>query len=129
MRLPLELDITLEERVKQLKSLGVAICETMQEQVAKTGVTKVITIDFDCATFRMEKDPYSGQFSLEGKWLDRNNQTCGNIIFHADGTFFAEYDVIAEYPCKKRWFIEAITAWGRDDNIKTDLRLMENISA
>lgn len=126
MRLPLELDITLEERIDQVKELGQDICDKMLASISELGIKKEIDIKFGDADFRLEKDPYSGTFSLEGKWHERQ-QTKGSIIFHDDGTFFAEYDVIEDHPTKAIWFIEAVTAWGRDDNIKVELRLIEKV--
>lgn len=127
MRLPLELDITLDERVTQLKDLGNLICKEMSSHLSDKGIIKSLDIDYDKAIFRMEKDPYSGHFSLVGKWLNAHQITLGTIIFHADGTFFAEYDVIEDHPTKKLFFVEAITAWGRDENIKLELRLIEKV--
>ena len=127
MQLPLELDITLDERVQQLQPLGSLVCTEMVNHVNAICVRKAIVIDFNNANFRLEKDPYSGSFSLEGKWLNEHQQSTGSIIFHEDGTFFAEYDVIEDHPTKKLFFIEAVTAWGRDENIKVELRLIEKV--
>ena len=127
MRLPLELNITLDERVKQSRELGQCICDEMNRYLIKMGIKSDISIDFDTANFRMEKDPYSGEFSLEGRWQNERQQPCGSIVFHADGAFFAEYDVIENHPSRSKWFVEAITAWGRDDVIKVEPRLLERV--
>lgn len=127
MRLPLELDITLQERVEQLSPAGNIICQSMMDILGKSGIDEEIEIVFAAAEFRMDKDPYSGEYAIEGKWKNPQQQCVGSIVFNADGTFFAEYDVIKDHPVKKRWFIEAVTAWGREDNVKSELRLLEKV--
>jgi len=53
----------------------------------------------------------------------------GNLIAHAGGEFFAEYDVLCVHPNDRRWFVEAVTAWGRPGVIKTELRLLPALPA
>ena len=127
MRLPLELDITLNERVAQLQPLGVSVCTAMQDHIVGMGIQRAIQIDFNQAKFRAEKDPFSGDYSLHANWVDQRAQPCGSMVFHADGSFFAEYDVIENHPTKPRWFVEAMTAWGRAGNIKVEPRLIQRV--
>ncbi len=46
------------------------------------------------------------------------------MLFHADGSFFAEYDVIRDHPGDPRWFVEAVNAWGRGSDIRSEPRLL-----
>ncbi len=62
--------------------------------------------------------------SLEGVWLTEQGGKLGTIIIHHDDSFFAEYDIIRPHPSKSKWFIEAVSAWGRNENIKTEARLL-----
>lgn len=127
MLLPLEFGITLDERVAEFKPLGINICAAMQDFVKTIGIKRSLNIDFYGAKFTAEKDPFSGEYALHGKWFDNTDQLCGSVVFHADSSFFAEYDVIENHPTKKFWFLEAITAWGRNDNIKVEPRLIQRV--
>jgi hypothetical protein len=49
----------------------------------------------------------------------------GQIQFNSDGSFYAEYDVVQPHPSKKQFFVEAINAWGHENNIKTEAKLLE----
>jgi hypothetical protein len=72
----------------------------------------------------LQRDPASGQSSLVGIWRDANGQRVGSIIFHCDGSFFAEYDVVEPHPQDRRWFVEAVNAWGKNNTIKSEPRLL-----
>jgi len=52
----------------------------------------------------------------------------GELTFHADGTFYAEYDVIRVHPRNGRLFVEAINAWGKGREIKVESRPMPMLS-
>jgi len=36
----------------------------------------------------------------------------------------AEFDLLVPHPSKPRWFIEAVTVWGRDGVVKAKPRLL-----
>jgi hypothetical protein len=65
---------------------------------------------------------------LTGYWYNKRNkqriERIGRLQFNSDGSFYAEYDVIKPHPQKVEWFVEAVTAWGKDDVIKTEARLL-----
>lgn len=122
-----QLEITVEERVKQLQPIGTLICKKMQEHLKKIGINKLLGIKFEDAEYKLEKDTFSDDYALLGKWFTQSKLLCGSIVFHGDGTFFSEYDVIENHPDNDKRFIEAITAWGRDDDIKVEPRLIERL--
>ena len=74
--------------------------------------------------YQLSRDPASGRDSLVGVWRDARRRKCGTLLIHADGSFFAEYDVIREHPRDARWFVEAVTAWGRGEIIRSEPRLL-----
>jgi len=120
-------DITVDERYRKLQPLGTQVCSAMNEYMRNIGTNKIVNIKFEDAEYKIEKDSFSGDYALLGKWYASNKLLCGSIVFHGDGTFFAEYDVIENHPKYKQWFIEAITAWGRDDSIKVEPRFIERL--
>jgi len=76
----------------------------------------------------MSRDPASGQDSLLGEWRDQRGHKQGELTFHADGTFYAEYDVIRVHPRNGRLFLEAVNAWGKGAEIKVEPRIMPMVS-
>lgn len=116
----------LEDKLGSLRPLGEQVCVRLRSELQKLGLedSKIPDIKFAAASFALHKDPYTGEHSLRGDWFNPRKDRLGSILFHADGSFFAEYDVIHPHPGDPRWFIEAITAWGRDGLIKSEARFL-----
>ena len=117
--------MTVQQRLEQLLPVGLQVCEALRNEVYKMGFPiSRIDPDIQRAEYSLSRDPASGEDSLIGIWRDPKGHKQGEILFHADGSFFAEYDVIAEHPGNNRWFVEAVTAWGRDTHIKAEAKLL-----
>jgi hypothetical protein len=116
----------LQERREQVRALGESICIALAGEVRKIGLLEkaFVTAPWERACFELQRDPASGQSSLVGIWRDANGQRVGSIIFHCDGSFFAEYDVVEPHPQDRRWFVEAVNAWGKNNTIKSEPRLL-----
>lgn len=123
----LECGDNLQQRWEQVRTLGVDICIALSREVEKTGLSAekaLATAPWERARFELQRDPASGLSSLVGTWKNAGGQRVGSIIFHCDGSFFAEYDVVEQHPKKSNWFIEAVSAWGKGDVIKSEARLI-----
>jgi hypothetical protein len=120
----------LRKRVGQVRMLGEAICSAIEHEIQKIGFKhpETLTAQFDQAEFELTSDPYDGQDSLKGIWFNPQRHTIGSVLFYADGTFYAEYDVVRPHPTDRRWFVEAITVWGRGSTLKTEARLLPNLT-
>ena len=119
-------DTQLSERVAQIRPVGLLVCIALEMEYRKLGFTDAqgMRPDFDALVFVLKRDPFSGQASVEGSWMGHHRQRIGSLVFHADGSFFAEYDVIKPHPEKSKWFVEAVTAWGQGCKVKTEARLI-----
>ena len=122
----IECSNNLQQRWEQVRDMGESICSALADEVKKIGLAEkaIATAPWQRARFELQRDPASGESSLVGTWRDASGQRGGSIIFHCDGSFFAEYDVVEPHPHDRRWFIEAVNAWGREDIIKAELRLL-----
>jgi hypothetical protein len=117
--------MTVEQRMLEVRAIGESVCDALRNEVLKIGLPDdCIDPDIYRAEYSLSLDPASGQDSLIGIWRDSKGHKQGEILFHADGSFFAEYDVISAHPKKKQWFVEAVTAWGREDIVKAEPRLL-----
>jgi hypothetical protein len=116
----------LRERWEKVRVLGELICRTLANEVNKIGLSEkaLTTAAWERARFELQRDPATDQSSLAGIWRDTRGQRVGSIIFHCDGSFFAEYDVVERHPKDPRWFVESVIAWGKHDTIKAEPRLL-----
>ncbi|MCQ8102502.1 hypothetical protein NP590_00175 [Methylomonas sp. SURF-2] len=118
----------LEQLIAAKRDFGMAVCRRMADNIAKLGFTpasQIATPDFDAAEFSLVTDPFTQSQDLVGYWYNGGKQRVGQIKFHGDGSFYAEYDVVRPHPGKKQYFVEAINAWGQQDNIKTEAKLLD----
>jgi hypothetical protein len=112
-------------RYEQEKELGRKICDTLLSEMDRLGLKRdLINPRFERASFELSRDPSNGEYSLVCEWRDKNGLKQGTILFHADGSFFAEYDVVCEHPFNNNMFVEAVTAWGNVGLIKSEARLI-----
>lgn len=114
------------ERYAQIEGLADEILNRLQDETHKLGFGgSEVTLKLPAeAVYRLERDPADGGYSLVGDWLDGKGMKQGSLLFHADGSFFVEQDIIKPHPVKKRWFVEAVNAWGRDADIRAEARLL-----
>lgn len=110
------------------RALGVALCRRLIEEIGKQGFPEGSLPAYpvyDEAEFSLSKDPYTGQEGLTGVWKNAHGHRIGEIKLHGDGSFYAEYDVATLHPLHPgRWFVEAVVAWGRDELIRAEARLL-----
>jgi hypothetical protein len=126
----------LQAQIDAKRIIGVKICERLRAEIDKLGFpagTMGTTIDYPyyhLASFSLIQDPYTGAGNLTGYWNKRNNrriERVGQLQFNSDGSFYAEYDIVKPHPTKAKWFIEAITVWGKEDTIKAEVRLLPSL--
>lgn len=118
---------SLDELIRAKRAFGTRVCQRISESIANLGFSVQIRIDlpnYDAAQFSLVTDPYTQSQDLVGHWFDQRKQRIGQIQFLGDGSVYAEYDIIQPHPGKKQYFVESINAWGVQDNIKTEAKLL-----
>lgn len=105
------------------------VWQAMRLQLCQDGLETAINLvpRPELANYQLLRDPYDGSESLAGKWRDKFGGLQGEIQLRQDGKVYAEVNVIRNHPTDVRWFVEAVTAWGTKDNIKTELRLLPSV--
>jgi len=119
-------DISLHIKAKQ--AFGEAICDSIAKSISRLGFPEHISIkppQFNEAEFSIVTDPYTQSRDLVGFWYDHNKQRIGQIKFNCEDGFYAEFDVVQPHPRKKGFFVEAINAWGKQDDIRAEAKLLE----
>lgn len=109
---------------------GEAVCARLLDEIEKLGIApgRLARLPaYDQAEFESSKDPYSGEETLCGHWRDARGHSIGQMKFHGDGSFYAEFDVVLPHPTDPCWFVEGVTAWGRGDAIKSEAKLLETL--
>lgn len=116
----------LEQRVAGAAEQGRALLAALRDKVGTLDLTgeEVVIPEFESAKFTLEHDLYNGQQTLMGSFYPSQHYRAGFLLFHSDGSCFAEYHVMQLHPSKPKWFIEAVEAWVRNGQIMTDIRLV-----
>lgn len=81
-------------------------------------------IRLEAAALSRVTDPANGLPGYEGVWRNHLNERVGKLIFNSDGSYYAEYDLCVRHPSRPGWFVEAVTAWGRDGQVKAEPRIL-----
>ena len=122
-------DSLLQDKIREHCLYGQAICVALNDELDKVGLPSHPSIpEFESAEFMLEKDPSTVEYALIGVWRDAHGHKVGQVIIHVDSSFYAEYDVVKPHPVKRRWFIEAITAWGNREVMKAEAKLLPILS-
>ena len=80
-------------------------------------------VDPDYLAFVRVTDPVNGRSGYQGYWRDKAERLQLEVLFNSDGSYYAELDLDVQHPQDPRWFVESLTAWGRDGQVKIDPRL------
>lgn len=115
---------TLAERLVEEGPLLARICARLSVEVAAVGLP-TFEIDVARAECSLSPDSFSGDTALLGRWPADQSGRRGSFNINGDGSFFAEYDVLANLPVNPRRFVEATTAWGRGERIRAELRILD----
>lgn len=113
-------------RFHKVEQLADQVFDRLYQEVIKLGFgTQEISLKRPHeASYRLERDPATCEYSLVGDWLSEQGMKLGTLLFHADGSFFVEQDVVRPHPNRSGWFVEAVNAWGKGDNIRAEARLL-----
>lgn len=116
----------VSSRYEALRELSGQIHERLGDELWRHGFAsdQITLLPPPLANYGLERDRFTGAPALVGRWLDSQGRRRGSLVFHADGSFFVEQDILQPHPRRPGWFVEAITAWGRELTIQTELRLL-----
>jgi hypothetical protein len=112
----------------ELAALAERIVHALQlEAVNLTATGATPKIELAAVQFTRVIDPGNQMPGYEGVWRNVHNERCGNLTFNSDNSFYAEYDLFCPHPRDARWFVEMVTAWGRDETLRCEAKLIPNL--
>lgn len=116
----------LEQRKAAVVEQGRALLLALRNRVAQFNLpgAPVSIPEFEAAQFTLEYDKYNGRQTLMASFYPSPHYRAGVLLFHFDGSCFAEYHVMRPHPTKPQYFIESVEAWVSGGEIKTDTRLV-----
>jgi len=117
----------IKQYIDQYQIKVTSVCSALKSSYLDIGFTDPLEINKEKIKYDLIKDNFTGKYSLQGIWNNQAGYQQGMLLFHPDGSFYAEYDVVKPHPQKSNWFVESVTAWGRDDNIKSEPRLLSAV--
>ncbi|MEJ2466526.1 MAG: hypothetical protein P8045_12615 [Candidatus Thiodiazotropha sp.] len=120
------MDESVAVRFFKIEQLADKVFEQLCHEVSKLGFASedVPLKRPQEAAYRLERDPSTSEYSLVGDWLSEQGMKLGTLLFHADGSFFVEQDIVRPHPKRSGWFVEAVNAWGRGNDIRAEARLL-----
>lgn len=116
----------LAQRVADVRPQGMSLLTALRERLDKfnfEGEALVIPT-FEDAKCTLEYDLYNGEQTLMASFYASPRYRNGVLLFHCDGSCYAEFLVMREHPSRPGLFVEAVEAWARGGEIKTDARVM-----
>jgi hypothetical protein len=122
-------DETLNARKQELLPLLAQVRAELHRQLEKNGIElSAGGIPAELGYCELRRDSFDGSEPFYAEWHDEKDRKLGEIIVQTGGQFFAEFDVLKNHPSDKRWYVEAVTAWGKPGVVKSELRLLEALS-
>ncbi len=92
-----------------------------------TAIGATPKIEMSSIQFARVIDPGNQLPGYEGVWRNERNDRCGVMTFNSDNSFYAEYDLFCPHPRDSRWFVEIVTAWGRDETVRSEVKLIPSL--
>lgn len=104
----------LQQRLLRAGPVLDALCQAMRREAATLFAREPVWISAPgAAVYRLQHDRADDTESLVGEWFDPQGHRLGMLICHAGGHCFAEHDIVRAHPHDRRWFVEAVEAWGQ----------------
>ena len=112
----------------ELEVIALRVVGALRQEAERfTAVGATPRIDLSAIQFTRVIDPGNQLPGYEGVWRNARNDRCGALTFNSDNSFFAEYDLFCPHPRDTRWFVEMVTAWGRDQDVRCEVKLIPSL--
>ena len=103
-----------------------AVCAMFRTLLVEMGFDLTLVPEplFEQCSVATVTDHLDGEQRITGQWKREDGSSFANFIRYANGSMFAEQDVLLAHPTKPELFVEALEVWGKPGRLKHDLRLL-----
>ena len=109
----------------ELEELAQRIVAVLADEAVKFSAPgSAPKIELSAVLFTKVIDPGNQLPGYEGIWRNSRNERCGCLNFNSDGSGYAEYDLFCPHPRDARWFVEMVTAWGHNESLRCEAKLI-----
>lgn len=102
------------------------VCATFQTVLLNLGFeeNEILVATFEACRISTAQDDFDRQERMLVEWIGKGGDRFANLVRYADGSLFAEHDVLRPHPQNPDLFVEAIEIWGRAGSLKGEARLL-----
>lgn len=118
------MDNALEQRLKEIQPLLHELWPALAQCLTQAELPTLEVLGTAPSHMELRKDVYDQTHAVFMEWRSSLEAYLGHLIVHANGRCYAEFDVFCAHPSKPKWVVEAVTAWGQQGAVKTELRLL-----
>ena len=112
----------------ELEEIALRVVSALRKEAERfTPVGATPKIELSAVQFTRVIDPGNQLPGYEGVWRNARNDRCGTLTINSDNSFYAEYDLFCPHPRDTRWFVEMVTAWGRDETLRCEAKLIPSL--
>lgn len=115
-----------QQQLEEFGEIGEQLCHSLTNYLSEMGMEsqRLPRVTMNGLVFSEQRDPFSGEVSLQGEWRNSQGMLCGSLSYRQNGSIYIEHDVLEPHPTDTRWIVEAITAWGFIDKLNIEPKLM-----
>lgn len=112
----------------ELQGLAERVVQALQQEAVKfTPSDATPQIVLAAVQFTPVIDPGNQLPGYQGVWRNARNDRCGVLTINSDHSVYAEYDLFCPHPRDERWFVEMVTVWGREGDLRSEPTLIPNV--
>ena len=114
----------LQRRFQQETSFLLELQQALGGELEKNNLAP-LTLDLVAPSFQeLRTDPFDGSETWFGEWRSPDGTHLGSVSIHGSGQVYGQFDVLQPNPNNPKWFVEAVTAWGSREQLKSELQLI-----
>jgi len=103
-----------------------AVCTMFRTLLAEMGFDLSLMPEplFEQCRVATVTDHFDGEQRITGQWQREDGSPFAHFIRYANGSLFAEQDVLQAHPTRPELFVEALEVWGQPGSLKHEARLL-----
>ena len=117
----------LNQRLEASRGLGLDVLRELERTAHRFGAEGFYTPAWEAANARLSLDPEDGSTALVLEWREADGRKSGEMVLNADGSLYAECEVLRALPGERRRLVDAVIAWGCEGAIHSEPRVLSAV--